>query len=138
MMKTGAIATQAFIEGNGDGLAAVSGPDVRVKLTTATIASMRASGVMGEFSSPVWSGEDATITVTTGMGVGQIVLAPAFDGSDVVVFSTGGAIGMAKGAMSLTRTWSGWVVSEILVAPVTKPATHPSISTTSTTTTTAP
>lgn len=135
MMVTGATAAQALVEGSAEQLAVVSNADVRSGLTTTTAAAMKAKGVLGEFSAPVWRGDEATITVTTGSGVGQLLLSPA-DDADIVLFRTDGAVGMASGALAMQRAWSGWVVSGLAVAPIKKPAAHPSVGATSTTTAT--
>lgn len=120
MMLTGATAAQALVEGRALELAAVSNAAVRSGLTTATASAMRDRGVLGEFSAPAWTGDVGTVTVTTAMGAGQLVLQPA-DGADVVTFRTGGAIGLATGAITMQRTWSGWVVSGLTVAPIEAP-----------------
>jgi hypothetical protein len=138
MVTTGALAARALIEGRPDHFASVSSASLRSEITTATAAKMAASAILVDFSSPEWSGDQATLTGTTGMGVGELVVTPVEDGSNVVRFRTDGVLGLAKGALSMVRTWSGWAVSGLVVEPITKPANHPSATPTSTVTTTTP
>lgn len=132
MVVTGAVAAQALVEGRADNLAAVSNATVRSQLTTTVADSMREQGVLGDFSAAKWSGDEATITASTGSGPGLIVVLPSTDGANVVIFRTLGSLGIASGALGMERTWSGWAVSGLTVAPTEQPADHPSVSTSST------
>lgn len=118
MVETGIKAAIALVGGNARALAAVSNSAVGSDLTSATAAAMRAKGVQGDYSAPSWAGDAAKVTVTTEMGVGEILVGPAADSTDVVVFRTTGAIGLAAAALRMQRTWTGWVVSGLAVAPM--------------------
>lgn len=118
MVETGVKAAIALVGGNARALTAVSNPAVASDLTSATAAAMRAKGVQGDYSAPAWADDTAKVTVTTEMGTGEILVAPATDSADVVVFRTTGTIGLAAAALRMQRTWTGWVVSGLAVAPM--------------------
>jgi len=117
MVHTGVVGIEALIQGQGDELSAVSGPAVKKQLTKEVLANMRVQGILAEFGKPLWSGNSVVVTATTGMGPGMLVAGASGDGKDVVVFKTSGTVGFTTGAMSLERTWDGWQITGLTVAP---------------------
>lgn len=115
MVVTGIAAIEALIEGDADGLAAVSNDTVRAQLDASTRAAMRNSGILVDFTETVWIGDTATISTEGGMGSGTLIASPSTDGKNVVTYRTMGGIGFTNGAVSLGRTKQGWVVTGIAV-----------------------
>lgn len=115
MVVTGIAVVEALIGGDADGLAAVSDEKMRAQLDPSTRALMRNSGILVDFTETIWNGDTATIQTEGGMGSGTLVAGPATDGKNVVTYRTMGAIGFTDGAVSLSRTMQGWVVTGITV-----------------------
>lgn len=115
MVVTGISAIEALIEGDADGLAAVSNDTVRAQLNASTRQAMMNSGILVDFTGTVWNGDTATIDTEGGMGTGTLIVEPSTDGENVVTYRTMGGIGFTNGAVSLERTGRGWVVTGLAV-----------------------
>jgi hypothetical protein len=115
MVVTGVSAIKALIEGDADGLAAVSNDTVRAQLDQKTRNAMRDSGILVDFTETLWNGDSVTIKTQNGMGDGALIAGPSTDGKDVVTYRTMGGIGFTDGAVSLARTSRGWIVTGIAV-----------------------
>ena len=117
MMSTAVAAAESLIQGDADGLAAVSTPEMKQQLTAKVRADMRRVGALVDFSQATWDGDRAEIKAMIGPGEGLLVLTPDQQVADAATFTTSGSLGKAVGIVLLTRDWSGWKVSGLRVQP---------------------
>jgi hypothetical protein len=116
MVATGVAGIEALVEGHGDDLAVVSNEAIQAQLTPAVKQTMRSKGILvGEWGTPVWSGDSVVVTATTGMGTGGFMAVASTDDADVVIYRTSGTLSYTTGALSLERTWSGWRITGLTV-----------------------
>jgi len=131
MVRTAVTGVEALISGDAEQLAAVSNDTVKAQLTPPLATQMAAKAITADFGTPIWKGYSEEVTATTSMGPGVIVATPASDGSDVVIFQTMGTVSFTNGAVSLVRSWSGWVISGLSVQASKSPTATPSAPSTS-------
>lgn len=117
MTSTAVVAVEALVQGDADGLAAISTPEMQKQLTAKVRAEMNRVGSLVDFSEPTWDGDRAQVKAMIGPAEGGLVLAPDAQVGDAAAFTTNGSLGNAVGIVDLTRDWSGWRVSGIRVQP---------------------
>ena len=78
---------------------------------------MKAGGALADFTAPEWSGDSAFITATVGPNAGRLAVFPDGRDPNAVDFETSGALGKAKGVITMTRDATGWKIAGLTVVP---------------------